>query len=157
MDRCTGHCCRAFTLSYAPDELARLAKREGPSGDAFHVYAMALHIGKFKVNPVSGIEYGAARDVYACLYYDADAGDCRGYDERPRMCREYPYGDPCREPDCTWKSAQAITAFRRMRENARINEAFAPPREDPTFVPYALLRATRGRVANKLESIEVKP
>jgi Fe-S-cluster containining protein len=33
-------------------------------------------------------------------------GDCGIYDTRPDMCRDYPYGRPCKIEGCTWDAVQ---------------------------------------------------
>jgi len=90
--RCTGHCCRVFTLPYFPDEMRRRYKfiRDGEQ-----IYRMIIYIG-FERTEI-GIH---AR--YTCRYYNDDDKICMIYKDRPEMCQNYPYsGMPCTYPGCT--------------------------------------------------------
>lgn len=35
---------------------------------------------------------GLLQDTFTCWHHDAATGDCRIYADRPRMCRDFPYG-----------------------------------------------------------------
>lgn len=39
---------------------------------------------------------------YTCKYFDGH--NCTAYEERPAMCRDYPYGKQCTFEGCTLKS-----------------------------------------------------
>lgn len=51
--------------------------------------------------PVAAIGRGPGKmsNFYTCRNLKPN-GDCGIYDTRPRMCRDYPYGSPCRYTDC---------------------------------------------------------
>ncbi|HEU01319.1 MAG TPA: hypothetical protein ENH89_13425 [Aurantimonas coralicida] len=36
------------------------------------------------------------RNLFACNEFDQESGTCRAYDDRPGLCRRFPYDDPCR-------------------------------------------------------------
>lgn len=126
--RCTGHCCRAFFLPYSPEEIHRayLAWRDGkpvprsslespeiPNLIDIHLVAsMVRHLGfgtrrdvapTAPISPTKGARNSAAQPghFYTCVHLQPN-GDCGIYDIRPAMCRDYPYGLPCRYLGCTF-------------------------------------------------------
>lgn len=124
--RCSGHCCRAFTLPVDPDGLRRglelwIAREEDDRprarelleqgtrfwGDIELIATMAVAIGQFERNPlapdlVPNEDAPPLQWFYRCRHHDAASGDCTIYEDRPEMCRSYPYGDPCPFPGCTY-------------------------------------------------------
>lgn len=88
---------------------------------------MVIYLGLLNADPVSGqlnppLSTGGLGHVdpadptgprlahfYTCRHLDAATGDCTDYDNRPRLCREYPYGVDCEKRDCTWTSAKYET------------------------------------------------
>lgn len=133
--RCTGHCCRAFFLPYSPEEIRRayLAWRDGkpvlrsspespeiPNLIDIHIIApMVRHLGfgtRLDVAPTSPItptpeapnSIAPSGHFYTCVHLQQN-GDCGIYDIRPTMCRDYPYGLPCRYPGCTFTAPSTAT------------------------------------------------
>ncbi len=115
MNRCTGHCCKNFTLPGPPAMLeagsrahtnrSRRAYWIDESGrrhlqtwivDGVMINNMAIYLGVD--------EDGKHR--YNCVHLQA-SGDCGVYDERPWMCREYPYGRGCDYEKCTWTAERS--------------------------------------------------
>ncbi len=96
MARCTGHCCRSFRLSKSIVSL-----RASEHRDARLIAAMVKPIGMFPVGatlPTGETSLGGA--YFDCRMLDAN-GDCLIYDTRPKMCRDFPYGEPCPRVGCT--------------------------------------------------------
>lgn len=89
VDRCTGHCCRNFPLPYAPHDLRA---RAPTIVDGEFIADMVIPIGP---HDREGFY------TYACRHHDDVTGDCRAYDQRPDMCRRYPYGNLCEYAECT--------------------------------------------------------
>jgi Fe-S-cluster containining protein len=97
MERCTGHCCRRFCLP-APykdfeEEFAFKMLGGNPSkwAEVEKVFPMLIPLG---------VEDGAER--FTCKHLLPN-GDCGDYENRPRMCRDYPYEDSCMFSGCTYK------------------------------------------------------
>lgn len=111
--RCSGHCCRSFVLPHSPNEL-----REGfahwesigrpPGHDIEIITPMVVHLGLFDVSPTTGLKLVEPSHFYTCRHFEAATGDCGIYASRPRMCREYPYGDNCENPDCTMRGGVGV-------------------------------------------------
>lgn len=90
--RCTGHCCRGFTLSVTPGELA--ARRSAGDAEATELLGLLLY------------ESTRGDDERTWVRYNCRAllpnGDCSIYEMRPRMCRDYGTDlNPCKNPSCT--------------------------------------------------------
>lgn len=86
VDECTGACCEAFEIS----------------GD-WKLYARILWADK-QVNGVHTLrrmlipldQYRDGRPLFACSRFDHETRKCDRYDERPGMCRDYPYESECK-------------------------------------------------------------
>lgn len=106
-DRCTGHCCRAFTLPYPYDVMQARASE--------------IQDGEFIADMIRPLDHGPEWDPtrpghwYTCRHLDTETGDCRAYEQRPWMCSEYPYGRQCEHPGCTWTNAATETRRDRLR------------------------------------------
>lgn len=121
-DRCTGHCCRAFYLPWGPDRLKQQLKEidegrsfvtsTGPQSDAHaefrQVAEMVIYIG-FQKNPDNKDPNQQPGHYYTCKNYDGEKGQCKIYETRPNMCRNYPYASPCGYSSCTWDDGRAGT------------------------------------------------
>lgn len=130
--RCTGHCCRAIGVGSSPEQLneAQLLMQletemdrdsqarklldlyvtdqghthESWVAEVLMVTTMLVPMGiQSRKNPVTGTQGTMDRHWYTCVYFDEDSGDCTVYEDRPLLCRNYPYGGACDEPDCTAK------------------------------------------------------
>lgn len=91
-NRCSGHCCEAFAI----DEGALLGDLER-SEDKEEI----IEISKI-LNLLISIE----DKYYTCKYFDDRTRNCGNYENRPKMCKDYPYGRNCDFLDCTWKSVR---------------------------------------------------
>lgn len=97
MSRCTGHCCKSFWLPTSPIELAHQAKRaklrksKFDQDDCLKIADMVIYQRPH--------EKGGHR--YTCKHFDAISGNCTNYENRPKMCSEYPYGSKCKFKLCT--------------------------------------------------------
>ena len=127
-DRCTGHCCRAFILPLSPAEVGRALEVHrhlvetgewkpwiDDKGDS------RSHVKEFDVigpmvEPIDPegadiplhLRWALSNGyhLYRCKNLTA-SGDCGIYEARPGMCRDYPYGGPCKYATCTWDAGRA--------------------------------------------------
>lgn len=127
-DRCTGACCLAFPLPRPPEELwknyeAWRRHRRGldnGSGGAPLIYDIHLIAPMVEYLGYSDTTMFEAADPprnpplesparqrywYRCKLYDAKNKVCTIYAYRPKMCRDYPYGQACEHAACTWDAA----------------------------------------------------
>lgn len=99
MIRCTGHCCKSFCLPFDPMQLkfqaklAKLGKCKFNIPDMLKVADMVIYQ---RPNPKGGYRY-------TCKYFDKESGNCCNYENRPNMCKDYPYGKQCTYKGCTMK------------------------------------------------------
>lgn len=108
-DRCTGECCRYFSLG-PPERIAEIIQRDIARGgaeavDAQKVKDLLIYRGYF-TNPLNAdTEPG---HWYTCKHFVVDddyVGYCSIYEERPYMCQRYPNGRACAYAEtgnCTW-------------------------------------------------------
>lgn len=113
LKRCTGHCCKEFTLPYSPKELRVKYKREfedrlrdptqAPNNEIRQIALMIKYLGitNTTMDGRKLSKYSEWIYKYTCRNYNPKSGDCRNYENRPRMCSEYPYGKKCLYPGCT--------------------------------------------------------
>lgn len=115
MSRCTGHCCRRFTLPLSPKELAdnleafkdgevRDRNEHNIVQDIETIAEMVVPLGMSADTP-SGFKLDKPVHWYGCKHQAAN-GDCLIYERRPALCRDYPYGQPCTYAGCTWNEAK---------------------------------------------------
>lgn len=101
--RCTGGCCAVFWLPRdVPDTVA----------DAEFIRDMRIELtpeqaserwSKFVGDePPVGMKPNASdapvaggRSAYTCRHWDENTRLCTVYDQRPMLCRDYPYGQAC--------------------------------------------------------------
>lgn len=50
---------------------------------------------RMDVCPLSGNKLGKIHRLYSCRHWDEHSGLCRAYDQRPTMCRNFPYEGKC--------------------------------------------------------------
>lgn len=113
MGACTGKCCAVFNYTTPPEKL--LERSEGQDGfwpdqDRFLADMLVAltpdeaveRAERFNVTPPEGFdlrewaEYGPS---YTCRHWDEETGLCGVYEDRPEMCKEYPYAGKCQH-DC---------------------------------------------------------
>ena len=88
-DRCTGQCCEAF-ITTGPDKLKFMLHGEMDETmrkELIVVSEMLVHIESA---------------WYTCKYFNDKTRNCDNYENRPKMCRDYPYGKSCKIFDCSW-------------------------------------------------------
>lgn len=140
-DRCTGHCCERFYLPYSPEDLQKIKENsiavdrgeERPyphlinsnTEEITKIADMAILVeysnrwvggdGHYDQNgdPVRG-------HYYTCKHFDPVSGNCTNYENRPKMCSEYPYGRMCSYRACTWNDARKMKLTQYEEDVARL-------------------------------------
>jgi Fe-S-cluster containining protein len=114
---CSGKCCAVFNYPTTPDKLRlRSEGREGfwPDQDRF-LADMLVSLTpdeaeeralRFEITPPSGFNLASWAEqglLYTCRHWDEESRLCTVYEDRPQMCREYPYAGRCQHDcDCTF-------------------------------------------------------
>ena len=99
-DRCTGNCCRQFSLPWTHTELASWLRNEAlPDGmrslDDETGGEVSMIVAMTRPAP-NGDEH-----AYTCILFDGSG--CTAYEARPEMCSAYPYGKRCEHGKrCSW-------------------------------------------------------
>lgn len=95
--RCTGHCCKNFFLPYTYQELKQAYeawyKSELKWGSEGRELPQDIHLVYPMVIPRHNQKYDCKNLL--------ENGDCSIYDNRPKVCREYPYENKCKREGCT--------------------------------------------------------
>ena len=79
---CTGECCRCIALPISPAELEQN-------------HATYMDGGKLLMMLTAEFINTKGKWRYTCGSWDESTGRCRAYEQRPQMCRGYPYGEQC--------------------------------------------------------------
>lgn len=104
--RCVGHCCKAFFLPYSKEEMERKTKEGCFSPSDSQVAGMIIPLGNFtQLSPELQAmfppgEHDESSNFYTCKNHDIVTGNCRVYETRPAMCKDYPYGHSCKYIGC---------------------------------------------------------
>jgi len=93
---CDGSCCERFYEHHSPEEIWSLYEEYVLTG----VDKGDISIIGPMVTPLEKAE-GSRGWWYSCKHWDAETRRCRIYEARPKMCRDYPYGEPCKYCDST--------------------------------------------------------
>lgn len=114
--RCSGHCCKCFSLGVNYSELCDNPKR---FQDGEQILDMLIPLGRLTNEEVAeryGIHTIASTgpcESYTCKHL-AENGDCYIYENRPLMCRSYP-GPTLKA--CLWKECTASCGLMAKLEN----------------------------------------
>jgi Fe-S-cluster containining protein len=112
INRCTGHCCKKFTLQHTPNKLKLLFIGKGKAnydgGDhqfdskkVQQIFLMVKFLGMQKTDPATNDELINEVPVYSCRNFNTVTNNCDIYEHRPKICRDYPNGIKCRYTGCT--------------------------------------------------------
>lgn len=98
---CTGVCCAAFTW---PRTISEVRKRERLMLDGATIAGMLVPLTP-KEAKERHVAFGGTQPerfvwkrrghYFTCRHWDEETRLCGIYDQRPAMCREYPYGKEC--------------------------------------------------------------
>jgi Fe-S-cluster containining protein len=109
-----GACCRVITIDRSPEELRAIAELTRVLGIPSDLQFAAQHwrpltrAEAMQRNPFYTAQLPADAYLYTCDQL-GDDGRCLCYDERPLVCRGYPWYDapprsmPLADPDCGYK------------------------------------------------------
>ena len=59
---------------------------------------------------------------YSCKHWNRETRNCMDYENRPSMCRRFPYGTPCPyiAKGCTWTDAEQATKKTLKKETTDV-------------------------------------
>lgn len=115
---CPGSCCERFHLSSGPDHLREIiAAQEQRQAEGRPVAEDILRDNRYILDMVIPLDDGSG--LYTCRHWDPETRLCTAYEQRPWMCRAYPYGRHC-EYGCTYNGRNVGVPARRFNERERI-------------------------------------
>lgn len=98
---CDGRCCAVFPLSIPLVDLVK----PGSTRDRWYILDMLVTLGpqvaRERWHEVTGedLPQRLARpqneQLYTCRHWNAETGLCAAYEDRPNLCRDYPYTSAC--------------------------------------------------------------
>lgn len=101
--RCTGHCCRGFSLEHphrvVKEEYERWKRNPSSATlipDIGTIAPMLVPLGVFR-----------GQELFTCRHL-SKAGNCTIYESRPKMCRDFPGPDPCKYRNCASHGPQSV-------------------------------------------------
>jgi len=105
--RCTGNCCRCFSLEY-PYETVLEENKEISVNSQYHSFIPNVETIASMLIPL-GIARG--QEIFTCKHLGKN-GDCGIYEIRPQMCRDFPGPNSCSYRNCASHGKQNI--FKRL-------------------------------------------
>jgi len=103
---CKGYCCRRFYLPFSPRELSEMAnglrRHSFNQAEIDKINSMVVYLGidRLDANREPN-QSGKEGHWYTCKNLDTKTGLCMDYENRPRMCYEFPYDKPCEYHKCS--------------------------------------------------------
>lgn len=117
LSRCTGQCCEAFTiqgktLQEVKEKYEEALKNNSNDKqyikDLFRIQDMLIDLGKHLTHPIHPeikIKTQEPVTFFTCKYFNKETRLCTDYDNRPKMCKDYPFYNndgKCEYPGCTF-------------------------------------------------------
>lgn len=121
---CEGKCCSVFTYTSTPEQL-RIEPWRGTQSQRDNLYVADMLIPltaeeakerslRFDVSGAEDRDYSKLQ-WYTCRHWDESTMLCTAYEDRPPMCREFPYGKPC-DHGCAYEIELDLLAIIERRE-----------------------------------------
>lgn len=123
---CDGSCCAAFYIPTHKDDFAKVIP-ETP--DDITIRHMLIPLTRVEVRDRReqfGIDFGlppknTAGHWYKCRHWNEETRLCGIYEQRPKMCRDFPYEKKC-EYGCSYRPPRDIVQeyiAERLKDKAR--------------------------------------
>ena len=125
---CDGSCCAVFYFPSSPDEIRQKldAGINYNDGDGEYLADMLIPLTleeaqeraeKFGIRPPSYETHGRLgwnenTPLYTCKHWDEETRLCSAYEDRPKMCRDFPYGQICEH--CNWTNCDRATPIDKV-------------------------------------------
>lgn len=106
---CDGRCCAVFPMSLSPEEMLTWRGIHATYESIF-VTDMLVALTPYEARMRwTDLGYGELKDLdlgmplYTCRHWDTETKLCTVYDERPWLCRDFPYQGACHHTGCTYR------------------------------------------------------
>ena len=105
LEHCDGSCCALFTIPMHHEEVEefRVGKRDASEwkdpDEVTNIMDMVIPLGREEIIERNE-KYGKdmredATNVYTCRHWNTETRLCGNYENRPQMCRDFPYDSEC--------------------------------------------------------------
>jgi len=83
---------------------------------------MVIPLGKRVDNPVRPDRLGSGRaNFFTCKYFDGETRNCLDYEDRPKMCAEFPYGNTsCPYEGCRHFNGKIVRENQAMKRKLKV-------------------------------------
>lgn len=106
---CDGRCCAVFCLPHTIRQLRQKAAA-GALEDGAFIAAMVIPLTPNQARERAA-EFGTKLEArwehrghhFACRHWDEETRLCTVYEQRPTMCRDFPYGRGCHNEGCSFE------------------------------------------------------
>ena len=116
---CGGECCAVFTLLRTKAQIER-----GTWADKDYIADMIIpltakqareRIARFNMPPTGDLRKFTGK-IFTCRHWNEETRLCGAYENRPTMCRDFPYAQPCHQ-GCSYRpSADIIQKYAPVPE-----------------------------------------
>jgi Fe-S-cluster containining protein len=132
---CPGYCCAAF---YWPRTISYMREHGESMYDGAQIRDMLIPLTpkqareryeKFSGQSTDSYKWKHRGHFFTCKNWDEDTRLCRIYEDRPAMCRDYPYGQECQH-GCGVCGGMPTDDRRKIREEQADNQwkAYVAPK-----------------------------
>lgn len=126
---CDGRCCAVFPLSWEVAGPDGIAAWYDPGGDPLterqFIADMLVPLNRHEaIERWTDLGLGALprwieyspQPLYTCRHWDTETRLCTAYEQRPWMCRSYPYRGACQHEGCTYRMGITYLVGEAMRD-----------------------------------------
>ena len=106
-DRCTGHCCYEFWVPVGSLEQLQQEVIDFPEDKERATIAKML----IPVHTAHKADHNYVGQYFKCKNFVSTGGRtgyCGDYENRPKMCWDYPYGKRCQQEACEYTDARRV-------------------------------------------------
>lgn len=124
---CPGYCCAAF---YLPTTYAQMQDKKKRLRDGDQIAGMIVPLTpkearerheRFGGGGAEQFKWKYRGHHFTCKHWDEETKLCTIYPDRPDMCRDFPYGDPC-PFNCGFDGGMPTDERTKIREEEWLNQ-----------------------------------
>lgn len=99
-----------------PFQIEEIRERAGTLTDGQAIADMLIPITRMRYTSLDGSNalVDNPGPTYTCKHHQTN-GDCGIYQDRPSMCRNFPYGRPCESASCEMKEDEQCVVLAEMK------------------------------------------
>jgi Fe-S-cluster containining protein len=109
---CDGRCCAVFPISWDVTGASWYDPEGDPLAERLFIADMLVPLNNHEAKErwiklglgdlPRWMEY-SPQPLYTCRHWDIETRLCQAYEQRPALCRDYPYGGTCHHDSCNYR------------------------------------------------------